>query len=87
MAKTEQQDNKIWVELAKPRSKEHAEKQCELANNMLRRLHKPANRSSMQTFWYDQERSQYCYGGPMGFEHLGDRGKWLNLDYMGRDGT
>jgi len=81
-SKSQQQENRVWVELEKPRNKIHGDKQCELANRMLRRL--VENTEGLPRFWYEQSINRYCYGGDMGFEELSDCGKWFNLDYLGR---
>lgn len=78
-------DNRIWIELDKPRDAQHAEQICKLANRMLQRLCKPEDADSLPTFDYDAKQFKFTYGGPMGHELLSDNGKWFNLDFFGRD--
>lgn len=77
--------NLIWIELAKPRDKAHAEQQCELANRMLEKLCDPKDRENQRKFFTSDGRYPYCFGGPMGYTELADRGEWFNLDYLGRE--
>lgn len=72
--------NRIWIELDKPDSGAMALEQCELANRMLAKLGDPRG----EKFFFSA-RDGYCYGGDMGYETLPDRGKWFNLDYLGRE--
>ncbi len=72
--------NRIWIELDKTDTKEQAEAQCKLANSMLSKL---GDMGGQEFFWMVGEG--YCYGGDMGYENLPDRGKWFNLDYLGRE--
>ena len=76
--------NLVWIELEKPRDDAHAEACCVAANRMLARLIKTEDLKTLQEFWWDADDHIYCYGGPMGYTTLGDRGKWFNLDYLGR---
>lgn len=73
--------NQIWIELDAPRDDTHAEEMCEQANRMLARLGDTAG----QKFSWDAKHKAYRFGGTMGDEHLPDRGKWFNLDYLGRE--
>ncbi len=78
--------NRIWIEFEKPRDKEHAQQQCDLANNMLRRLSHSMTEELNQEFFLKKEpdRFSYCYGGQMGYYDLPQRGHWLSLDFIGR---
>lgn len=86
-------DNRIWLELDKPKDFEHAKQQCELANKMLARL----GISKHNKFWaqggfFTGERHAHC---PYAFttssagtyKELSDNGEWFSLDYLGRDGV
>lgn len=77
--------NRIWIELEKPRDKADADKQCELANNMLKRLSDHPEKAT--EFWWSEHEKQYClqFGDNGGYIVLTDRGHWFNLDYMGRE--
>lgn len=75
-------ENRIWIELDKPFDKEHADKQCELANNLLKRLN--GNEPGDSKFWWSEHEKRYCYGGNHGYTVLADRGQWFNLDFFGR---
>lgn len=76
--------NRVWIELDKPKDKEHAEKQCRLANNMLKRLCvKPEDMTSK--FFYSEHSRTYCFGGDYGYIELPDHGHWFNLDSLGRE--
>lgn len=77
--------NTIWIELKEPESKEFAELQCKLANNMLARLAKPEHLPLAQTFFFSDYERRYCFGGAMGYKVLTDHGEWFNLDYLGRE--
>lgn len=78
--------NRIWIELDKPTNKAHAEEQCRLANNMLKRLKGSPNDDTGEFFYTEHKgRKRYAFGGPMGYVDLPDNGHWLNLDYLGRD--
>jgi hypothetical protein len=91
MARTE---NRIWIELDKPPRDMHDardrkafyDRQCELANNVLRRLSPRADMEGqpISKFWYSEHEARYCYGGPGGYRTLSDNGEWFNLDYLGR---
>lgn len=75
--------NRIWIELDKPRDKADAEKQCELANKMLRRLSPHTARG----FWWSEREARYCLTlDEWGRLHLVDRQRPLvQLDHFGRD--
>lgn len=72
--------NRIWIELDKAATKEAAEQQCALANAMLSKLGDMGG----YCFEWDDGEKKYCWSNPMGSETLSDRGKWFNLDYLGR---
>ena len=74
---------KVWIELEKPINTAHAERLCELANTMLKRLSEPDERSERGFFWSEHE-NRYCFGGGMGYMVLKDNGEWFNLEYFGR---
>lgn len=78
-ASNEPAPNRIWIELDKPRDKAHADKQCELANAMLKKLG-----AKTSEFWWSERDHCYCYGDNMGYVTLSDRGHWLNLDFLAR---
>lgn len=72
-------NNRIWIELDSPKGQgeEFAKLQCELANNMMRRL---GVTDGYRFIW--MKKYGYCWDGPAGFEELTDNGKWFNLDYL-----
>lgn len=72
--------NRVWIELERPTSKEDGDKQCELANNLLKRLHGPDTGLS---FFWSEHKGMYAFGN-VSFTYLSDRGTWLNLDHAGR---
>lgn len=79
--------NRVWIELDKPRDKDHAAELCELANNMLARLRESDDDTKWKGFWYHEEREAYCFtfcGQTGEYKELADRGEWFNLDYFGR---
>lgn len=67
--------NKIWIELDKPKDKLHAIEQCRLANLMLVRL------GVKYGEFFVSERG-YCFGSNTGYLDLPDRGHWFNLDFL-----
>ncbi len=73
--------NRIWIELDEPKSKDHAEEQCRLANNMLRKL----GVAEPIGFWWFERKRRYCFTQDVvgGYKELTDRGEWLNLDFLG----
>lgn len=83
----EKAKNRIWIEMEKPESLEHAKLQCELTNNMLRRL---AGSSNVElTHWFDAYLDRdgkviYTYGNHGGDFTLKDNGHWFSLDFLGR---
>jgi hypothetical protein len=76
--------HRIWIELVRPQSAEHANHVCELANNMLKRLFSP---DTTFAFWWNDSKGCYCLTKDEagGFLELADRGHWFNLDYVGRE--
>jgi hypothetical protein len=74
---------KVWIELVKIENKEHAEEQCKLANNMLKRLG-----AKGQRFFYSERDSLYCLETSIDglYTELVDNGSWFSLDYFGREG-
>ena len=74
--------NRVWIELERPRDAEHAKQITELANRMLDRLREP--NSDRNKFYWDGGTSRWWYGGHMGATELGDNGTCFNLDYLGR---
>jgi len=82
--------NKIWIELERPEHIEGAARivfgriQCELANEMLRKLAKPVHLATMPVFSYEGTGNRYHFGTEMGTEELSDNGRWFSLDYFGR---
>lgn len=74
--------NKIWIELEKPKDKEHADLQCTLANRVLERMG-----AKGQSFFYSQRLALYCIESSPGgtYKELTDNGEWFNLDYLGRE--
>lgn len=77
--------NRVWIELEKPTSKEHADEQCRLANRMISRLAKPGDMPKEEGFFYSEIEKRYCYGGHHGYVVCVDNGHWFNLDYFGRE--
>lgn len=78
-APQEQKENRVWIELDKPRDKAHADAVCVLANNFLQRIMP----GTELRFFYSERKSLYCFG-QVSFSYLIDRGTWLNLDHVGR---
>jgi hypothetical protein len=74
---------RVWIELQPPRDKAHADRICELANNMLKRLAAPGDPPGSE-FWWSVNEQRYCFGGNHGYMTLSDRGEWFNLEYFGR---
>lgn len=72
-------EDRVWIELDRPRNAEHASAVCEKANNMLRRLG-----VEDRQFSWSQTRNVYRLMGTAGYTDLLDRGFWFNLDYLGR---
>ena len=77
----------IWIELPKVETFEEADAHCKAANKMLQKLDCPG-----EYFWAC-ENQKYCHtfynysssgNASHGFEELGDRGKWFNLEYLGK---
>jgi len=71
--------NLVWIELPKPADEAHAKELCELANNMLAKLgiHE-------RYFDWSEKRCQFTFGNDQDYEELANRGKWLNLNFLGR---
>ena len=76
----EKEQDRVWIELERPRNTEHAALIAEKANRMLARLGVTGGR---EFFWDEHDRC-WCFGGDMGYVTLTDNGTWFNLDYMGR---
>ena len=91
--------NHIWLELDKPAKdlkdaerKAFYELQCELANNLIRRLasadEPTIGTEQGQHFWFHENREEYCFTTGSHGEYLTlphkAPGVWLNLDYYGR---
>lgn len=74
--------NKIWIELAKPTSKEHAEEQCALANKMLKKLGFKHYEFFVDFDW--AYRYSLVKDEAGGFVELADNGHWFNLDIAAR---
>lgn len=74
--------NKIWIELNIVDTFEDAQKQCDLANKMLKKLgiqHKAFFASDEQRY----TNTFYNYANSDGsYTELNDRGQWFNLDYL-----
>src|SRR4051812_12999243 len=77
-AETKKAQNRIWIELERPTTKEQGEERARLATTMLRRL----GVQQKSIFW-DGHEGRYCYGDAMGYLTLSDDGHWFNLDYLG----
>lgn len=72
--------NRVWIELPRPEDEDHTKELCELANNMLAKLG-----VTERFFDWNEKQCQFTFGDDIGgHEGLADRGKWLNLDYLGR---
>jgi hypothetical protein len=73
--------SKIWIELEKPTSLEHAEEQCKLANKMLKRL-------GLETteFWVGLGPGRPVYNITLNdsgeFMECSDNGQWFNLNRL-----
>lgn len=82
--KSEHTGNRIWIELEEPKSSEHAELQCTLANRMLKRL----SPTTSMAFWWSADARRYCLTVDSAgcYVTLPDRGEWFNLDHLGREG-
>jgi len=69
--------NRIWIELDKPKSEEHAQKQCELANKMLVKLG-----ITTMHFWAGKRGYNITTDSAGSFLECSDRGHWFNLDHI-----
>lgn len=69
--------NRIWIELDKPESKEHAEEQCRLANKLLKRLG-----LEVMEFWWSSGAYYLTLNDSQMFVKCVDRGHWFNLDKL-----
>ena len=76
-----QREDRVWIELEMPASKEEGDRRANLANNMLARL---SEGKLPEKFWWSTHEGRYCYGGTMGYRVLTDHGEWFNLEYLGR---
>ena len=76
----EKEQDRVWIELERPRDAKHAALIAKKANSMLNRLGVTGGR---EFFWDEHDRC-WCFGGNMGYVTLSDNGTWFNLDYMGR---
>lgn len=74
--------NRVWIELEKPRDEDHAAEIVAQANNMLQRLRGPSELAKV--FGWNSRAKQFTYGDAMGYENLVDRGQWFNLEFLGR---
>lgn len=75
--------NQVWIELEKPRDAAHAQEICGQANNLLKRL----NPEGKNKFDWSPKQAAYMYGGMDdggSYTYLEERGKWLNLAFLGR---
>ena len=70
-------ENKIWIELDRPKDKLHAIEQCRLANLMLARLGVDTNKDK-----FFASKRGYCFGGAFGYLELPDCGHWFSLDFL-----
>lgn len=77
--KSDTQD-RVWIELEHPATKEQGDRRAALVTNMLRRLG-----VERQRVWWSGHEGRYCYGDEMGYIVLADTGHWFNLEYFGRD--
>ena len=77
---TKQTENRVWIELEKPRDAAHANEICGLANNLLQRI----SPGTAKQFSYSSRNHKFLYGDLHGCVTLADRGEWLNLDFVGR---
>src|SRR3954465_5412761 len=73
------QQERVWIELERPKDAAEGNRRAELATNMLRRLGVTHSR-----FWWSVHEGFYCYGDQMGYTVLSDNGQWLNLEFLGR---
>jgi len=69
--------NRIWIELDKPESIEHADEQCRLANKLLERLG-----LGEMAFWTDYGTYNITLNDSNMFLKCPDRGHWFNLDKL-----
>ena len=72
--------NRVWIELQPPRTLEHGEEQCRLANKMLKRL----GLDVAQTFfWVGLGPGRPTYNFTLNdsgeFMECPDNGQWFNL--------
>lgn len=73
--------DQIWIELEAPCDAAHAAVICATATRMMNRL----GDTRGKTFSWSERDACYCWGDPMGYVMLPDRGCWFNLDYLGRE--
>ncbi len=74
--------NRIWIELDKSTSEEHAQKQCDLANKVLKKL-------GFKHYEFFPGKRGYCLvkDEAGGYIELADNGHWFNLDRAAADDT
>jgi hypothetical protein len=78
-------NNRVWIELDKPRDAEHAKEICGLANKMLGRLLEDPNQDRQEFSWSAKDGLYIIIHRPYGtFQTCVDWGHWFNLDYLGR---
>ena len=75
---------RVWIELEKPADKAEAERNCEMANNMLQRISEGMGKPNETRFFWSERENRYCLGGQMGYQVLTDNGEWFDLEYFGR---
>jgi hypothetical protein len=78
-AESKKEQNRVWIELEKPCTKEQGDARAALVSAMLRRLGLEVGR-----VWWSEHEARYCFGDAMGYIVLSDHGHWFNLDYFGR---
>jgi hypothetical protein len=92
--KEEPRTNWVWIELESPRKLPrgrtnkhggatdlaHAEEIAQKATNMLQRLFPGTHKK----FWWDAHRCMWSFGDTTGYEGLPDKGKYFDLDHLGK---
>lgn len=72
-------EDKIWIELPKPLSTEHANRVCDKANVMMKKL------GVRRTFLWMEDKKSYIIEDDCGFYYLHEHGSWFSLDYIARE--
>ena len=79
---------RVWIELDYPAgmTNEQADKACEQATRMLRRLVLPEQAHLAPVFFWHKDKQKYALQySDKTFKILEDNGDWFMLDYLGRE--